>query len=41
MAGDEVCVEVGQEYGTDVEAEFFGVGEVLLNVALRVDDDGG
>ena len=41
MAGDEVGVEVGEEDVADLEAEFFGVGEVLLDVALRVDDDGG
>ena len=41
MAGDEVGVEVGQEDVADLQAEFLGVGEVLLDVALRVDDDGG
>ena len=41
VAGDEVGVEVREEDVTDLEAEFFGVVEVLLNVALGVDDDGG
>ena len=41
MAGDEVGMEVGQEDVADLEAEFLGVGQVLLDVALRIDDDGG
>ena len=41
MAGDEVGVEMSQENVPDQEAEFLGVGQVLLNVSLRVDDDGG
>ena len=41
MAGDEVGVEVSEEDVADLEAELFGVGEVLLDVALRVDDDRG
>ena len=41
MAGDEVGVEMGEKDVADLEAEFLGVGQVLLNVALRVDDDGG
>ena len=41
MAGDEVGVEVGEEDVADLEPEFLGVGQVLLDVALRVDDDGG
>ena len=41
MAGDEVGVEVGEEDVADLEAEFLGVGQVLLDVALRVDDDRG
>src|ERR1017187_8188168 len=40
MAGDEIGVEVGEEDVADLEAEFFGVGQILLDVALRVDDDG-
>ena len=41
MAGDEVGVEVGEKDVADLEAKFFGVGQVLLDVALGVDDDGG
>ena len=41
MAGDEVGVEVGEEDVADLEAKFLGVGQVLLDVALRIDDDGG
>ena len=41
MAGDEVGVEVGEEDVADLQAEFLGVGQVLLDIALRVDDDGG
>ena len=41
MAGDEVGVEVREEDVTDLEAELVSVVEILLDVALRVDDDGG
>jgi hypothetical protein len=41
MAGDEVGVEVGEEDVADLKAKFLGVGQVLLDIALRVDDDGG
>ncbi len=41
MAGDEVGVEMGEEDVADLEAERFGVGQVLLDVALGIDDDGG
>src|SRR4029077_8049776 len=41
VAGDEVGVEVGEEDVSDLQPEFFGVRQVLLNVALRVDDNGG
>ena len=41
VAGNEVGVEVAEKDMPDFEAEFFGVGQVLLDVALRVDDDGG
>jgi imidazole glycerol phosphate synthase subunit HisF len=37
MAGHEV----GEEHVADLEAERPGVGQVLLDVALRIDDDGG
>ena len=39
VAGDEIGVEVGEKDVADLEAEFLGVGEVLLDVALRIDDD--
>ena len=41
VAGDEVGVEVREEDVADLEAECVGVVEILLDVALRVDDDGG
>ena len=41
MAGDEVGVKMGEEDVADLEAEFPGVGQVLLDIALGVDDDGG
>jgi len=41
MSGDEVRMEMSQKYVTDLQAEFVGVGQVLLDVALRVDDHGG
>ena len=41
MAGDEIGVEVGEKDVTDPEAKFVGVGQVLLDNALGVDDDGG
>ena len=41
MAGEEVGVEVGEEDVADVHAEFVGVVDVLLDVALGVDHDGG
>ena len=41
VAGDEVGVEVRQEDVTDLEAECVGVVEILLDVALGVDDDRG
>ncbi len=41
VAGDEIGVEVGEENVADLQTKCFGVGQVLLDVALRVDDDGG
>jgi hypothetical protein len=41
VAGNEVGVEVREEYVTDLQAELFSVVEILLDVALGVDDDGG
>ena len=40
MAGDEVGVEVGEKHVADMKAKLLGVAQVLLNVALRIDDDG-
>ena len=40
MAGDEVRVEVGQEHVGDPAAERVRVLDVLLDVALRIDDHG-
>jgi hypothetical protein len=41
MAGDEVRVKVGEEDVADLEAKFLGIVQVLLDIALGVDDDGG
>ena len=41
MAGDEIGVEMSEEDVADLEAERLCVGEVLLDIALGVDDDGG
>lgn len=41
MAGDEVGVEVGEEDVVDFELLFFGVAEILVDIALGVDDDAG
>ncbi len=41
MAGEEVGVEVSEEDVADLYAELVGVVDVLLDVALRIDDDGG
>jgi len=40
MAGDEVGVKVSEEDVADLEAEFSGIGKILLDIALWVDDDG-
>ena len=41
MTGDEVGVEMRQKYVLDRQAMLAGDGEVLLDVALRIDDGGG
>ena len=41
MAGHEVRVKVSEKDVADPEAKFLGVGEILLDIALGVDDDGG
>ena len=41
MAGHKVGVKVSEEDMTDVEAELFRIGEVLMDIALRIDDDRG
>src|SRR5579862_1166484 len=40
MAGDEVRVKVGKEDVANLEAGFLRISQVLLNIALWVDDDG-
>ena len=40
MAGDEVRVKVSEEDVADPEAEFLGISQILLDIALGVDDDG-
>ncbi len=39
MARHEVGMEVRQKNMADLHAQFFGVGEVLLDVPLRIDHD--
>jgi len=41
MAGNEVGVEMGEEDVADLKAECLGIVDVLLDIALGVDDDGG
>ena len=41
MASDKVGMEVSEEDVTNLETELAGVVEILLDIALRVDDDGG
>ncbi len=40
MAGEEVGMKVCQEDVADLEAEFLGVGEIMLDIALRIYNDG-
>ncbi len=40
VSGDEVRVKMGEEDVADFEAERRGVGQVLLDVALGIDNDG-
>ena len=39
MPGDEIGVEVSQKDMPDLRSQPFGIGEVLLDVPLRVDHD--
>jgi len=41
VAGDEIGVEVRKKHMADLEPEFLGVGQVLLDVALGIDHDRG
>src|SRR5208337_735897 len=41
VTGDEVSVEVAEKNMADLQPKFLGIGQILLDVALRVDDDGG
>ena len=41
MTGDEVRVQVGEEDVRDTQAVLRGERQVLLDVALRIDDRGG
>ena len=40
MAGDEIGVEMGEKDVLDLEAVFGGESDVLVDVALRIDDGG-
>src|SRR5215469_11825470 len=39
MPGDEIGMEMREEDVADGEAELCGVGQVLLDIALRINDD--
>ncbi len=41
MASHEVGVEVSEEDMADLEPQFFRVAQILLNIALGIDDDRG
>ena len=41
MTGDKIRMKMAEEDVADLQAEFLCVGDVLLDVALRIDDDGG
>ena len=41
MPGNKISMKMREKNVADVEAEFIGIGQVLLDVALRIDDDGG
>ncbi len=41
VAGDKVCVEVGEKNVADPKSSFISVVKVLLDVSLRINDDGG
>jgi hypothetical protein len=41
MAGDKIRVKMREEHVADPEAEFPGIVEVLLDIALGIHNDGG
>lgn len=41
VAGHEVGVEMAEEDVANLEAKFLGVDKVLMDVALRIHDNGG
>jgi hypothetical protein len=41
VAGNEIRVEMGEEDMANLEAKLFGIRQILLDVALRVNDDSG
>jgi hypothetical protein len=41
VSGEEVGVEVGEEDVANFEVELLGIDEVLMDIALGIDDDGG
>jgi len=40
MPSNKICMKMREKNVADVEAKFICIGQVLLNVALRIDDDG-
>ena len=41
MSRDEVCVQMSQENMLDLQFMFGGKGQILRDVALRIDNGGG
>ena len=41
MPGHKVRMKVGEKDVADLEAELLRIGEVLMDIALRIDDDRG
>ena len=41
LRGGHECVEMGKKHGADLPAVGLGIRQILVNMALRVNDDGG
>ena len=40
MSGKEIGMEVSQKAMADLHAQLFGIGQILLDVPLRIDNNG-